>query len=510
MVTLELIFPANRYHATAWGTHVNEGVIEWPPSPWRLLRAIIATWHLKEEAHGDISEETLASLIGKLSESLPKYQVPDSWAGHTRHYMPIANGKTTKVFDAFLHISKPLQIQWDCELGPDENEALRSLVPKLNYLGRAESLVSLELLDKPDPIFADAYPIGESGESDETRSTKRILPLLCPVSDSEFSSELEKLNSKKTPASLMAAMRTDTADFKKDGWSQPPGSRWIQYLVPDKSPKVSSGTRLKGESSSPTVARFAVVSNVAPSITQALSIGDRVHATVVKCSDGAAVFTGTDPETNEPMLGHQHAHIFPESTNHRGTVNFLSVYAAMGFEGKARKALEAVRKTWGYGGHDLQVILLGVGEAKDFGGTNYAAGQSAVFAKSRVWQSVTPFVPTRHAKATRTGVPKMDPENLRLQIGSPEHDLRRLLKLRNFPEIVNCDYLGERGNIIPVGGREIPCLKFQRQRKNGNGRSAADGRGYGFRIEFSEPVRGPVCAGYGSHFGLGLFVPADS
>jgi CRISPR-associated protein Csb2 len=29
-----------------------------------------------------------------------------------------------------------------------------------------------------------------------------------------------------------------------------------------------------------------------------------------------------------------------------------------------------------------------------------------------------------------------------------------------------------------------------------------------FRIAFAEPVRGPLCLGHASHFGLGLFVPA--
>lgn len=42
MPTVKLRFPGGRYHATPWGHHVNEGRIEWPPSPWRLLRAFIA------------------------------------------------------------------------------------------------------------------------------------------------------------------------------------------------------------------------------------------------------------------------------------------------------------------------------------------------------------------------------------------------------------------------------------------------------------------------------------
>ena len=43
MPNLVFRFPAGHYHATPWGNHVNEGLIEWPPSPWRVVRALLAT-----------------------------------------------------------------------------------------------------------------------------------------------------------------------------------------------------------------------------------------------------------------------------------------------------------------------------------------------------------------------------------------------------------------------------------------------------------------------------------
>ena len=39
MLLIEIHSPAGRFHATPWGRHVNEGAVEWPPSPWRFLRA---------------------------------------------------------------------------------------------------------------------------------------------------------------------------------------------------------------------------------------------------------------------------------------------------------------------------------------------------------------------------------------------------------------------------------------------------------------------------------------
>jgi len=101
----------------------------------------------------------------------------------------------------------------------------------------------------------------------------------------------------------------------------------------------------------------------------------------------------------------------------------------------------------------------------------------------------------------KTGVPKLDDNGL--QIGSAEHELRRLLKLNSFPDPIS---------VVPVtstdlAGHKTRWLKFRRDRNHGNGRRASSGYGYGFRIIFPEPVSGPIALGYGAHFGLGLFVP---
>jgi len=173
----------------------------------------------------------------------------------------------------------------------------------------------------------------------------------------------------------------------------------------------------------------------------------------------------------------------------------------MGFDRNARRSLDNLTSVWGHGGHDIQLILLGVGQPEDFAGLDESRGESPILAKSDRWISRTPFVSTRHPKATKTGLPKLDDNGL--QIGSAEHELRRLLKLSSFPEPIS---------VVPVtstdlAGHETRWLKFRRDRNHGNGRRASSGYGYGFRIIFPEPVSGPIALGYGAHFGLGLFVP---
>jgi CRISPR-associated protein Csb2 len=246
----------------------------------------------------------------------------------------------------------------------------------------------------------------------------------------------------------------------------------------------------------PTVARYAVASAVLPRITQAISVGERAHQSLVKFSNNAPVFTGCDA-AGRPMVGHRHAHIFCESSGeHRDSITHVTIFAPMGFDATAREALKRLQSVWGHGGHDLQLVLLGIGEPSEF-----AEDPRSVFREASAWQSLTPFVPTRHPKNYRDGRPKLDADGW--HIGSPEHDLRRLILERDdlpAPQRV------ERRRAVNVSGRPLRCIQFQRERKYGDGRRA-DPLGYSFQIVFPNPVPGPLAFGYGAHFGLGLFVP---
>src|SRR3546814_7778144 len=106
MLALAFTFPAGRYHATPWERHVNEGAVVWPPEPWRVLRALIATWPHKVKPADKHNEETLGELIEVLSQNLPEYNLPSASHSHTRHYMTQWKaGDTSLMFDAFASVS---------------------------------------------------------------------------------------------------------------------------------------------------------------------------------------------------------------------------------------------------------------------------------------------------------------------------------------------------------------------------------------------------------------------
>ena len=521
MITLRFRFITGRWHATAWGSHVNEGVPDWPPAPWRIYRALIATWFHKHSTLVD--EASIRSLVDALASAVPSYALPAATSAHTRHFMPVnegANEKRTKIFDTFVHVapSEYLTVLWPVELDPAQRELLAALLGSLNYLGRAESLVEAVLLPpNSTPPLPNAHPITEATP---LVAGEEPIRLLAPMTVQDYvawaaertqgtanSKTGKKAKQNALPPSLFDALLADTGDLKAAGWSQPPGSRWIDYARPSEAFRTAPVRQPRPHNRRPTVARFAIVSDVPPSITQALSLGERFHRALVSisekiCKTGmpAQVFTGCDAD-GVPLTGHGHTYYLSEADPLRGTVKYLTLYARMGFDDEAQRALEQLRKTWGYDGHNLQLILLGTGEPEDFVESNAKQSRSLPLSSAMIWKSHTPFVPTRHLKTRKNGEPKLD--ECGLAIGSPENELRRLLQEGGFPAPLKIESI----TTLPIGGRRIRWLEFQRTRKHGDGRHAAGNSGYGFRITFSSEVTGPIALGYGAHFGLGLFVP---
>jgi CRISPR-associated protein Csb2 len=525
MIFLKIDFPAGRWHATAWGSHVNEGVPEWPPCSWRLCRALIAAWHWKHQRR---DESVLRSLLDKLSAQPPDYFLPEATAAHTRHYMPVIVGPKetkTKVFDTFVHVAanQKLWIRWDVELNPDERNLLAALLESLNYMGRAESLVNVSLIEPnlfPD-VPADAIwtaPAEKSRLKDNGEPVRLLQPQL-PTTYSEWATAQNatggkgpksKKKSSALPESLFDALQLDTADWKKEGWNLPPGARWVEYLRPRDCFKIAPHAKPSVRRNRlPKVARFAIVSKVPPSITQSLSLAERFHQALCKIVNGQNSPHLSGQENGKPLQGNQHVYFLPECDPH-GYVTHMVLHAPGGFDEAACRAFGKLRKVWGMEGFDVKIVLLATGQPEDF----FIA--SPYFHKSKTWISVTPFVPVRHPKATRSGIAKIDAAKSNLQTGSPPHDCWRLLELLSselglaakFPiaNVLLVDHQASKGTRIKVGLRDIPCLDFQRNRRTGAGTRAGN-RGYSLRLEFRQEVALPFGLGYGAHFGLGLFAP---
>lgn len=517
MIAVSMRLLAGQYHATPWGRHVNEGEVEWPPSPWRLLRLLLATWHNK--ATRLVEEPVMRRLVDRLAADLPEYRLPAITLTHTRHYMPLYNScrddKTAKVFDTFACVDRDASvgILWpNACLEEDETRALEIIVPMIGYIGRAESWVEMSLVSDL-PAGYPCRAVATEGQED-SEETVRLLAPLAPTAFSAWKSTTSaggNGRSKKlqVPSGIWEALHAETADLRSAGWSDPPGSRWVVYHRPrsacDVRPPVRSASR---QVACPTVARFAVTSTVAPTFVNGVSFAEKLHRTLVRLScrqsqDGTPlpVFTGRSAE-GEPLAGHSHIYVLWEANDtRRRSISHVTLYAPMGYTPEARAVLDELRLLYGRKGHDIQLVSIGVGQPQDFAGIKLAAGQSPLFETSRVWCSRTPFVPTRHPKTYKDGRPKLDESGL--QVGSPVQDLARLLELQGFPRPTITAMDG-----TPLAGRETRWLDFRTTRYDGEGRKGGT-VGHGFRLEFREPVAGPVALGYGAHFGLGTFWPEE-
>lgn len=518
MIVLELRFPAGRYHATPWGRHVNEGAVEWPPSPWRIIRALIATWYLKARRSGEIKEATMQSLVHALSR-LPVFRLPQATASHTRHYMPFNEGKnekTTKIFDTFIQISDrdSVLVAWDVVLPEEELSALKILADRLGYFGRAESLVEARVIDGIATIESNAEPVDDGSAAP---IGKEVVRLLAPTTDLDYSAWSEAMVAKvetglgprptaaqkkklpKIPPDLFSALQADTAEIQAAGWNLPPGAMFVSYGRNDNAFAPASNPLNAKNRLCSTVARYAVVSKVAPSIRQAISVADRVHVTLCSFAGDkrAMVFTGLDA-SGKPLTDHQHTHIFCEANGARDEITHITIWATMGFDEEARLALRKLNRVFGKGGFDIRLVLHGIGKPEDF-------HDCVLFGRSRQWRSITPFVSTRHAKTYRDGRPKMAANGW--QEGSHGHDLLRLLALQaNGKSVAAVTQLDEHEALYEFGTRRLRSLQFQMHRHRGDGRRGNQS-GAGFIITFPDPQQGPFALGYGAHFGLGLFAP---
>lgn len=511
MTVLELSFPAGRFHATPWGRHVNEGAVEWPPSPWRLLRALIATWYLKAQA--EASRETVGALVSALAERPPRFVLPRAGQGHTRHYLPFNEGKnekTTKVFDTFIQLAPEdaVLVGWDVTLPPAEFAALRLLANRLGYFGRAESLVEARVVAGVEQIAANAEPLPEDAAPAVGKELVRLLAPLTVAGYADWRSKFmaraeaalgpkptaaQKKKLPRLPDELFDALHADTGELQAAGWNLPPGAAYVNYARDEKAFAPAARVRRASRAQLPTVARYAVVSAVAPRMTQAISVADRVHKALCKWSDQAPVFTGKD-SLGAPLTQHEHTHIFCEAKGARDAVTHVTVWAKKGFDDSACLALRRLNKVWGHGGHDLRLVLTALGSPAAF-------PDCLLFGQAQVWRSTTPFVSTRHPKTFRDGRLKMDDSGW--QVGSAGHDLLRLLALSSETQGATIS----KSPVIRIGERTLRCLQFQTIRHEGGG-SRGNGDAGAFTVTFPEEVSGPLALGYGAHFGLGLFVPA--
>lgn len=503
MPTLSVRFIGGHYHATPWDKAQNEGAVEWPPSPWRLLRTLIATGYAKlSDWQEGIPPPVARSLIERLASVLPSYKLPSATGAHTRHYMP-TDAKPTLVLDARAVVRldhAPLLVHWPVELPQEEQSLFDALAVRIGYLGRAESWVECEPIVSPaaSPSVSDGWTVPHDHDAPVPPRCDQLalIAAVAGVTYAEWLRDLPKPKSDKAaPApTLFGALHVETSWLQKNGWSAPPGSRLVIYNRP-------SACAISAASPSRSVRRtrqtvpFALLAlsssarsrSPMPLRERTLPQAELLHRSIASqigkladSSDTIAELIGLDAARN-PITGHRHAHILPltllATDNH---LDHVLIWAPGGLSDTSQEILRGLRKTYMKGGvGEVAVRFAGSGSLDDF---RKIPALRHILDKSKVWQSLTPFVPPRYQK-------KNGRNTLEGQIAAE-------LTSRGFPVPEGIEVLPKES----VGFRH-----FVRTRRDG-ARPPTD-LGYAIRLKFPVPVAGPLSLGYSSHFGLGLFAP---
>lgn len=522
-VVIEARFPAGRYHATPWGRHVNEGVSEWPPSPWRLLRALVAVWR---RTCPDLSIEIVKPILAAIA-SPPSFRLPAFRQAHTRHYMPWEKkGPLDRalVFDSFVSVDRDdgVFIGWPTtDLPHPQRNVLSRLLRNLSTLGRAESWIDARLVetdvawncvatvDHPNPVavlcpdvescFAsDWYPQVTRDKRGQLTTNPTEFPFDCP------------------PWHLCL----DTETIRQKRWSHVPGSKWIGYPPPIPNPETKSPRRrverINTPISQPQAIVFLVDAPVLPLMIHALRVTDALRRATMskfgywalKHPDEAEAFRRADaPERftspvlsgrnhdGELLTGHGHARYvaLPLGEDPR-RIGALAICASDGFGPAEIEAIQNLR----------HVVLRDKGATVSLRLQLVSVGDSTTLPlgigqESQHWISVTPFLGSSAIGKT---------QQLRYLRKGLRREWRRAAEMA--PKWQVCELV----EVDPFSDDEISRMRlpaareYQRIRSKHGGRDLWRPAQY-FHLRFSEPVSGPLSLGYGSHFGMGLFAPVD-
>lgn len=482
---VRIVLLSGRYHAHAWGeAHFGMAGPEWPPSPWRLLRALAASWF---NASG---RDCTESKRNQLLETLARCGSPTIWIPRVSfqeipYYQPIVGEKGAKRVLHFDHFAvfaatdgedATFYFEFPCELTFEQRDLLRTLLRRITYFGRAESRARLSLLDAGESpssrALFDARPAGAS--SDPERRRRVLVPTsnlsardLWTVDDRDDTHLVEALikNSQALPTG------TEWIDYDVR-----PG--WVMHELP-----VSHARHPRGKA--PLSALRATLFRRVP-----IPISDTV-AVARDFRDQAVEeyrrLTGRESSrlsgrTADGGVCRGHAHAFYTPMPDRRTGRLAEIFVRIpggedGIEPEERDALLSVATLW----RDDRYPILVVTEEENPRPTAEPA---------RLWRSTTPYLPP--LRFTNRRREALDPA---VQV---TRSLREVCGIE--PVVSAMSGLGGSGRITP--------MRAHLYAGEGAGWRWTRRAGHWFEVHFPEPVVIPRPLGADAHFGLGLFEPA--
>ncbi|MDG7036199.1 MAG: type I-U CRISPR-associated protein Cas5/Cas6 [Nitrososphaerota archaeon] len=472
-LAIEFQFIAGRYHTTPWKKHVNDGVPEWPPSQYRLIRALYDIWKRKRP---EWPPERVEPVLRMLALEHPIYQLPRYKEACIRTFQKKPVPKTDNyrpsdlIFDPFVSVD-PLDkavMAWSLSLIQERLTQqsimdLRELLSLMNYFGRSESWVSATLvypLDG-DKLAPNSYP-----SSVGTERGYRTVDVACtkPEFVREHTNWLDEIT-------------RSTYETKKANLLEFSGFLSVKYQL--KIPEVIHLKKTTRQKQINEVIYMLTTSLPIP-VTQTVALASRFHSYLMgsyKRTTGGKQpsprFSGKTPD-GEPLKGHVHAYILPFDEDRNGWLDHVAIRCREPFTAEEVNAIYGIDRLrfLNYKEPDVRMVP-----------------SQRSLPSSNILESVSPFVPPRHYRKGRG-------DYYEWVVG----ELIRELNNHGYPRPVKVEPLL---TYSVNNGRQYQWYKFIRDHK----RNGLERPGYGFKITFDHPVKAPIAVGHDAHFGLGMFMP---
>lgn len=486
MIALRIEFLAGRFHANPWDRGTNDGEVEWPPSPWRLLRAIAAGWY-RSGGSDDGDREVFLALLDRLTEP-PSFLLPRASAGHTRHYMPLGTVKNgqperTMILDSFIALEKGREpvanayaIWQHVELTSEQRGILERCCTFITYLGRAESWCAVSVVH--------SLPSDDRLQSVDLASrTMRDGPVVRRLA----------AGPSLRGEGLLSALTETTGEMRKARRLVPCGTAWAEYRLPPDFLMVREQYERAERSQAvlgPALMRFALergTHSPKPSMRDAVVFGELLRAAAIKQfsqknGEPAPYRLAGKAEDGAPRAGHDHPYFLAFDEEGRGEIDGIDVWFPEGCTHAEYRAVTSVQLLCERVIYDDDYPLTFIGPVQP--------GRSAV------WQSATPIVLERFPKVRGTN-------GSRRIADAPAEQIAEMIRRRVGRAARVELWEAGRGIERAHGGHlRIDAFRRTRIRKTLPPLPVAAAT-----IHFDEPAEGPIVLGRLAHFGLGRFEP---
>jgi CRISPR-associated protein Csb2 len=459
----------HQYHGNAWHHAHCEGLIDWPPAPWRIHRAIVAGSY-----NANFSKEQSAILkqvLWKMSQVRPTYCLPPTAYLQWRSPRPQVQKDSSLAPGKILYSACLLVPEEDCEIYCNyeidcsdlELTTLEESINKITYLGRRESPAVWELVEEMPK--ANAYP-----------DARGVRVVASPVSS-------------LTQEELWDCLNLSAADvFQHRKQAVFPGVEQTAYQL-DSVPFYSETNRLR---LLPKRILLSVQAPIKVGVSQSIYLCEALHRRLVK-SHPEPVFTGMDMGVK--IGSHDHAFITPISDQTGRWINYIELYSYQGFSQAAINAIANVTpvrlEQW------VSLVLTDFSQSSE---------------QHSCWKSLTPMFLSRYP-VMRNGKPRLilgtsyqkdcaEHQALKYLQFLPHLQLKGELSFEEFPAGLGMKVDEE---LIAVCKCEV--WAGAGKMLNGNHGKLSVEKGFNVRIEFTRPVIAPIALGYRCHYGFGSLAP---